>query len=115
MPEDRPAEPVWQEAPDPVAPRGTLADPSHRRFLACGILGIVLGWLAVNFLFAANERVSVDHPPNYPDFYVGIALTVAAIPLALLAWSRRGTPRALGWVGIALSAFAVFCIVGILL
>ena len=102
------------EAPVAAVP-GIMGDPAHRRFLACGIVSVVIGWLAGNFLYAAAERETLDHPPNYPELYIGVALTVLTVPLAVVALRRPGAPRVLGWIGVGLAAFGVVSIIAILL
>jgi hypothetical protein len=83
--------------------------------VAFGIAGIVLAWLAMNLLYAANERESVDHPPNYPELYAGVALALVAPPLSALALRRPGASRVLGWIGLGVEALAAVWAVGILL
>ena len=100
--------------PADLAPR----DPKRagrRRLIASGIAGLVLSGVALNFLFAANERVSLEHPPDWGDFTAGVVLLALAAPFVAVAFRGRGASHILAWVGAVLVGFALFVAVGILM
>ena len=100
--------------PAELAPR----DPrrrGRRRLITSGIVGIMLGLVAVNLLFGANERESRDHPPHWGEFYAGVVLMAAAAPFVAVAFRAQGSAHALAWIGAVLVLLAFAWAVGILM
>ena len=100
--------------PAELAPRDPLRR-GRRRLIASGIIGIVLAFVAVNLLFAANERESRDHPPHWDGFNAGVLLMAASAPFVAVAFRGRGTSHVLAWIGVILVGLAFFSAVGILM
>lgn len=100
--------------PAELAPRDPLRR-GRRRLIGAGVIGLVLAFVAVNLLFAANERESRDHPPHWGEFNAGVVLMAASAPFVAVAFRGRGTSHVLAWVGLVLVGLALFSAVGILM
>jgi hypothetical protein len=86
----------------------------HRRpwdtiLIGAGVFGLFMAWLGMNFIFAANERESVDSPPHHVDLFLGIAAVIAGLPSLVWAGARGPkSARVLALIGSLLAAFAMF-------
>jgi hypothetical protein len=84
-----------------------VAIPPERRRLVVGIVAVACAVVSLNILYAAAEQETVETPTDRRLLVAGLAVALAALPLAILAVRGPGAPRVLGWIAIVVLALCV--------